>query len=1108
MRYRIIIILTSFLLSFSLVNPAFSQVRSKTFQQIQLLLREKNSRSSAQRKIDSRLLQASREHQGRQMVTGVDLRPIKINADTKGNLKVDIKAAVNDALITKIEALGGKIIYSSNRYNTIKAEVNLSSVETIAGYPEVKFVQPAARAITIDAPDSIHHHLASLPIILKPARSSFAERSAKVRTQLLNYLESQESSRPYTGSVTSQGDRAHRADDVRSTYGYSGQGIRIGVLSDSYDALNGASIDVMNGDLPGFGNPLGNTTPVTVLADVADGEDEGRAMLQIVHDLAPKAQLFFATADVSDANFATNIEALRNAPNNCDIIIDDVFYEDEPVFQDGIIAQAINTVTANGALYFSSAGNEGSVEKNTAGYYEGDFNDSGSAVFASPDISKTGTIHNFGTIAAPMNGDIIISSGFTYTLNWADPIGASDNDYDLFLVGADSSIKASSTNIQNGTQDPFEEIDPLDLEVGDRLVVFKSASAQARAFAINTLRGTLTVVTTGQTHGHSSAVNAFSVAATPAATPFSSSTISGPYPLAFSSNNQVESFSSDGPRHMFFNADSTAITPGNFLFKTNGGNVRNKPDITAADGVVTTLRAGSGLNPFYGTSAAAPHAAAIAALLKSANPTLTAAQIRTIITSTALDIESPGYDNVSGFGIVQAFQAMQLLNPAPSANISLGVTTPAEGTFSNGNGRLDPGELGKLTVQLINATSLSATNVTAVLTTNTPGVIITQDSANYGTIPDSSNVINTATPFQFGINSSVPCGTIITFTLTVTFGNGSPQVFLINVTIGVQPWTAISNKLGSVPATDSGFIFSNGTQTGRITRNAPVSVCGTQKITPPIFAISGARAVDAYIFTNNNTTSQCVTTTMTANDGINMYAIAYDSSGFVPLSPTTDYLADQGSSGPTQTFGFTAPAGKPFTIVVLELNPATAVDSAYKLNISLTNCASGPACSPVNITSTSIAAANTNSVYTQSFTASGGSGSYIYSLSGILPGGLSFSGNTLAGTPQQAGIFPVTVTATDVTGCPLGIQADTIVVEQEEPVTYVFNGDGNWTDTANWIDNNVPPATLIPGSQIIIDPLPGGQCVLNIPYTLTPGCIITVNATKNFVVQGNLTQQN
>src|SRR6185436_4353917 len=98
----------------------------------------------------------------------------------------------------------------------------------------------------------------------------------------------------------------------------------------------------------------------------------------------------------------------------------------------------------------------------------------------------------------------------------------------------------------------------------------------------------------------------------------------------------------------------------------SGGAVRQKPDIAAADGVATTV---PGFNPFFGTSAAAPHAAAIAALLKSYNPLLTTAQIRQVLTSSALEIEGPGVDRDSGWGLVMALQALAaapVVAPAPN----------------------------------------------------------------------------------------------------------------------------------------------------------------------------------------------------------------------------------------------------------------------------------------------------------------------------------------------------------------------------------------------------------------------------------------------------------
>jgi subtilisin family serine protease len=109
---------------------------------------------------------------------------------------------------------------------------------------------------------------------------------------------------------------------------------------------------------------------------------------------------------------------------------------------------------------------------------------------------------------------------------------------------------------------------------------------------------------------------------------------------------------------MFYFADGTPITPGNFLFGTNGGVVLVKPDIAAADGVSTRTPF---FSPFFGTSAAAPHAAGVAALVKSANPAATGAQIFNALTGTALDIRAVGIDRDSGYGIVMAPAAVNAI---------------------------------------------------------------------------------------------------------------------------------------------------------------------------------------------------------------------------------------------------------------------------------------------------------------------------------------------------------------------------------------------------------------------------------------------------------------
>lgn len=118
------------------------------------------------------------------------------------------------------------------------------------------------------------------------------------------------------GATTSQGVVQHRVDKLPA--GIDGSGITVGLLSDSFNTFGEGSAeeDVATGDLPGPGNPI-NSKPVVIIQDGLDPTDidEGRAMSQIVHDLAPKARLGFATADGGQLNFADNIRSLAGFPN-------------------------------------------------------------------------------------------------------------------------------------------------------------------------------------------------------------------------------------------------------------------------------------------------------------------------------------------------------------------------------------------------------------------------------------------------------------------------------------------------------------------------------------------------------------------------------------------------------------------------------------------------------------------------------------------------------------------------------------------------------------------------------------------------------------------------
>jgi hypothetical protein len=104
------------------------------------------------------------------------------------------------------------------------------------------------------------------------------------------------------GAVTSQGDAVIRADIARNTFGVDGTGVTVGVLSNTFNCLGGAAAGVASGDLPAGTavlqeGPCGGQGLLDVLPD------EGRALAEIVHDVAPGAAIAFHTADRGQANF-------------------------------------------------------------------------------------------------------------------------------------------------------------------------------------------------------------------------------------------------------------------------------------------------------------------------------------------------------------------------------------------------------------------------------------------------------------------------------------------------------------------------------------------------------------------------------------------------------------------------------------------------------------------------------------------------------------------------------------------------------------------------------------------------------------------------------------
>ncbi|HEU0039311.1 MAG TPA: S8 family serine peptidase, partial [Verrucomicrobiae bacterium] len=707
---------TSFVLSgLAIENQGLS---SQAREQIRILQQVKAAQTPAQRKLDSRLHHALRQWRFGAVAPGLDALQTDVHLEADGRLLVDMRASVTPGLLDFIERNGGRVVNSFVSQNAIRARVGLALLEPLAARPDVRWLRPADEAIT------------------------------------------------NTGAVTSGGDVAHRAAEVRGRYSVDGTGLKIGVLSDSVDYLAQSQAA---GELPA----------VTVLPDQAGvGSGEGTAMLEIIHDLAPGSQLYFASAFSGVASFAQNIRDLHAA--GCRIIVDDVIYFVESPLQDGPISQAVNDVSAAGTLFFSSAGNGSSKLKGTSGTWEGDFKDGGPAT-----LSGIGRLHDFGGVTY---NTVLPGGGITrLDLFWADPMGASTNDYDVYVLNSSDQVVRSSTNVQDGDDDPYEAIPFLD--VGERVVIVKS-SGQDRFLSLMTLRGRLAISTGGSVRGHnaSGASNAFSVAATRVSSP--------PAPFDTFSANEVEAFSSDGPRRIFFNPDGGAITPGNY--SATGGRVLAKPDITAADGVATSV---PGFGNFLGTSAAAPHAAAIGALLWSHKPELSPAEMRTFLSAPALDIEGPGVDANSGSGIVMANQAFE-----PTPRLTLRTVQLADG---NGNGGIDANECVDLVIALENIaipTTQVVTGITAVLTSSSVGVTVDPLPRSYPDLPPGSSGTN-LTAFRISTSQLFNCGTNAHFLLQVGTSNQISFDFPFQLqppVSGIGPPVTYTSSAVPVPIPDLG----------------------------------------------------------------------------------------------------------------------------------------------------------------------------------------------------------------------------------------------------------------------------------------------------------------
>jgi len=729
----------------------------------------------------------------------------------------------------------------SRHLSRVRPDYQLGDLHALS--PAAKFVQRSPKAtplVAIDAvtrgdPQSLKAALESLGLEHASVYANdvggwlplTAIGAAAARAELVSMRAAMSHKR---GAVALQGDYVQHSALVRSSYPtITGAGITVGVLSDSFDcyavyaapgstvpvsgnegyAYNGFTADyatdVSTGALPAGVNVLAEPytpTPSAAGDCLAYGAptqtpftDEGRAMLQIVHAVAPGAALAFYTADDSEADFASGIEALAAA--GAKVIADDVGYFDEPFFQDGLVAEAVDTVEAGGVAYFSAAGNDSNLTyQNTA------------PSFATPGTgSMVGeTLLNFDTTGATNTTSLAVTVPpippgdlLAIVVEWDQPYvtgatGASpgsSSGIDLCVTGATGStvITDADNNTVSCTGATAVGTDPVQY-----LVIANPANAAGNTAqqSLNIMiglapnsAGTITpgrIIVSVEDDGLGSTINApfytggptiqghpgaAGAAAVGAAFFFAT-------PACGTTPAELESYSSQGGAPILFTTAGTRLaTPL----------VRQKPDFVGPDGVNTTFLGftlasdsppypSTGLLPttnascqndasypnFFGTSAATPHAAGIAALALQANPATTPTQIYASLRSSALPMSSTTPNFNSGYGFIQADLAFVVPTfTLGAASIPYGSSTAALIPFGSSTtlawSTLDP------TSTSCTAAANPATNFTAPTPAASGSLTVTPAAAG---------------PTVYTFTCTGAAGTSATNTATVFATSGAP----------------------------------------------------------------------------------------------------------------------------------------------------------------------------------------------------------------------------------------------------------------------------------------------------------------------------------------------